>query len=104
MQAAPPVDDHISSLASQLKDAYDLRISDLTQSILLTQKLLNQFSEEGHFHLVAKAKNHLGLFYLIRGEFVVAKKYSMEALDYFEEIHDEQGVADAKYNIGSIYY
>ncbi len=44
------------------------------------------------------------LFFLIQGEFDVAQKYSYEALKYFESTRDLQGVADAKYNIGSIYY
>jgi signal transduction histidine kinase len=92
------------SSASRLKSAYDLRTSDLQQSIQLTQKLLDQFLAEGDHHLTAKAKNHLGLFFLIQGEFEVAQQYSMEALEYFESIQDVQGVADAKYNIGSIYY
>src|SRR5260221_5869073 len=103
-QIIQPVDDRVSTLASQLKEAYDLRISDLKQSILLTQDLLNRFTEEGHLHLAAKAKNHLGLFYLIQGEFEAAQNYSIEALEYFESVHDEPGIADAKYNIGSIYY
>jgi len=93
-----------SSSASRLKAAYDLRISDLKESIKRTQELLNQFLEEGNQPLIATAKNHLGLFFLIQGEFEVAQKYSNEALEYFESVHDTHGIADAKYNIGSIYY
>ena len=90
--------------ASRLKAAYDLRTSDLKQSIKLTQELLDQFLAEDNQLLIATAKNHLGLFFLIQGEFEVAQKYSIEALEYFESVHDAQGIADAKYNIGSIYY
>jgi signal transduction histidine kinase len=92
------------SLASKLKVSYDLRTSDLKQSIELTQKVLAQCIEEGDHYLTAKAKNHLGLFFLIQGEFDTATEYSYEALKYFESTQDIQGVADAKYNIGSIYY
>jgi len=92
------------SSVSKLKAAYDLRTSDLKQSIALTQELLNQFINEGNQALIAKAKNHLGLFFLIQGEFEIAQQYSMEALEYFESMHDAPGIADAKYNIGSIYY
>ncbi len=92
------------SSASKLKAAYDLRTSDLKQSIKLTQELLDQFIVEGDQPLIATAKNHLGLFFLIQGEFELAQKYSIEALEYFESLHDAQGIADAKYNIGSIYY
>ena len=93
-----------ASSASKLKAAYDLRTSDLKQSIALTKELLDQFIVEGDQPLVAKAKNHLGLFFLIQGEFEISQIYSIEALEYFESIHDSQGIADAKYNIGSIYY
>ena len=91
-------------LTSHLKAAYDLRISDLKQSIKITKALLDQFNLEGHLQLAAKAKNNLGLFFLIQGEFETAQNYSLEALDYYESVHDELGIADAKYNIGSIYY
>lgn len=92
------------SSASKLKTAYDLRTSDLKQSIKLTQELLDQFIDQDDRPLIAKAKNHLGLFFLIQGEFELAQKYSDEALVYFESVRDAQGIADAKYNIGSIYY
>ena len=91
-------------LSVRLKEAYNLRTSDLKRSILLTTELLHQFTEAGSHHLTAAAKNHLGLFYLIQGEFETAQNYSREALGYFESVQDAQGIADAKYNIGSIYY
>src|SRR5690606_21301011 len=31
-------------------------------------------------------------------------KFSEEAIEYFDEMNDERGVADAKYNIAGIYY
>lgn len=98
------MDEPASQLAFKLKAAYDLRVSDLAQSIAVTLDLLNLFNEGGHEQLAATAKNNLGLFYLIKGEFEVAQKYSVEALAYFESVHDEHGIADAKYNMGSIYY
>ncbi len=104
MQSTSTVDDPISQLAAKLKAAYDLRVSDLSQSINLTLELLNQFIEGGHHHLTATAKNRLGLFYLIQGEFETSQKYSEEALDFFESNDDVQGIADAKYNIGGVYY
>ncbi len=91
-------------LAAKLKAAYDLRTSDLKKSIQLTEELLLQFNEEDLHYLAAVAKNHLGLFFLIQGEFDTAQKYSNEALDYFKATRDEHGIADAQYNIGSIYY
>ncbi len=104
MNPAKSIEDQTGQLTSKLKSAYDLRITDLKQSIILTQELLELFNEEGYHHLAATAKNHLGLFYLIQGEFDIATKFSNEALQYFQDSNDRQGIADAKYNIGSIYY
>src|SRR5271170_2023548 len=104
MRKTQVIDDPIAVLTSKLKEAYDLRITNLKKSILLTKELLDQFINEGYTHLAATAKNHLGLFFLIQGEFEIAQNYSIEALEYFEFNHDEPGIADAKYNIGSIYY
>ncbi|HCW08083.1 MAG TPA: two-component sensor histidine kinase [Cytophagales bacterium] len=103
-EVQPVVTDSISVLTSKLKAAFDLRISDLKQSIKITTELLNQFNDLGHLSLANKAKNNLGLFFLIQGEFEKAHNYSIEALTYFESAHDDHGIADAKYNIGSIYY
>ncbi|MBS1486957.1 MAG: tetratricopeptide repeat-containing sensor histidine kinase [Bacteroidetes bacterium] len=99
--AAKPTE---AELSSQLTDSYNLRTSDLKKSIQLTQQLLQQCVESGYPHLEALAKNHLGLFFLIQGEFGLSQQYSQSALEYFETAHHLPGIADSKYNIGSIYY
>lgn len=91
-------------LETQLRKAYDIRGHDLTQSIQIAQHVLHG-SEEVKFELgIAKAENLLGLFHLIRGEFALAETYSRKALQYFENQKDIKGIADARYNIGSICY
>lgn len=91
-------------LLQQLKGAYDLRTSNLKESIRQTESLLAHFENLKAERLIASAKNNLGLFYLIQGEFLRAQKCSEEALAYFIRENDQKGIADAKYNIGSIHY
>lgn len=88
----------------QLKEAYDLRGSDLMRSLTLTNDVLKKCIDLGFQQGIAKAENQLGLFHLIRSDFVKAEEYSKRALSYFEEVNDIKGIADAHYNIGSIFY
>ncbi|MBS1505542.1 MAG: tetratricopeptide repeat-containing sensor histidine kinase [Bacteroidetes bacterium] len=104
MKNSLAIDAPTPPLAHQLKIAYDLRIHDLKKSILETEALLERCHQEENHFLAATAKNNLGLFFLIQGEFETSKKYSDEALRYFERAKDQKGIADAKYNIGSIFY
>ena len=104
MLIPPFIDSPVSALTAKLKEAFDLRVSDLKQSIQITTGLLNQFEAEGFHSLAATAKNNLGLFFLIQGDFQASQKISTEALQFFETQNDQKGIADAKYNIGGIYY
>lgn len=87
-----------------LKDAFALRASNIKESIRLTEQLLERFVDLQENSLAAEAKNHLGLFYLIRGDFKIALEYSQQALNFFQSENNSQGIANAKYNIASVYY
>ncbi len=87
-----------------LKEAYDSRGRDLVHSLKVTEQVLAKYQATQFEEGIAKAKNQLGLFYLIRGEFEKAEAFSQKALQYFEEVNDLKGVADARYNLGGIYY
>ncbi|MBS1951633.1 MAG: Two-component system sensor histidine kinase [Cytophagales bacterium] len=100
----PDLQGHSNLLAAQLEDAYKLRASDLQKSIRLTEELLLQCEALRDEGLVATAKNNLGLYYLIQGEFKKAQELSEEALTFFQQDGNQKGIADAKYNIGSIHY
>ncbi|MBI3218299.1 MAG: tetratricopeptide repeat-containing sensor histidine kinase [Bacteroidetes bacterium] len=91
-------------LEDQLKKAYDLRGHDLAQSLRIAQQVLHAFKDIKFESGIAKAENLLGLFHLIRGEFALAEEYSRKALSYFGSQKDIKGIADARYNIGGIYY
>ncbi len=93
-----------SDIEVSLKDAFNLRSIDLQQSIRLTQDILSRCEANNFEDLKIAAKTQLGLFYLIQGEFDIAMNYSNESLQYFHKRNNIKGIADAKYNIGSIYY
>jgi signal transduction histidine kinase len=91
-------------LSLKLKEAYDSRARNLSNSITITEQVFQEFTDIQSEAGVARSKNQLGLFYLIRGEFEKAEEFSQSALLYFESANDLKGTADAHYNIGSIDY
>lgn len=88
---------------SLLNQAYDARINNLGNSVDLANRAI-QMSEGIHPYLHARALNQLALFYMIKGKSEQALELSKKALDFFEEIKDVKGIADAKYNIASVHY
>ncbi len=94
----------VVEIDSLLKEAYDSRGHDLIHSLHLTEQALEKYAAIQFEQGIAKAKNQLGLFYLIRGEFDKAEMFSQKALKYFEAVNDVKGIADARYNLGGIYY
>lgn len=95
------------SLHQEIEDlitqAYKARINNLALSIELTQQAAN-LSKDLDQNLYGKALNQLGLFYMIKGDFNASTEISQKALHYFQNNGNLRGIADAKYNIGSVYY
>ncbi len=89
---------------SLLDEAYACRTSDLAKSNRLAKKALTISREMGDKALIGKSLNELALFAMIKGEHTASTNMSEEAIKYFEELNDEQGIANAKYNIAGIYY
>jgi signal transduction histidine kinase len=87
-----------------LERAYAVRINNLEASIQLATKAATLGEQIKNQHLVAEAKNHLGLFYMIIGRFEDAKSSASDALVYFEKQGDLKGIADAKYVIAGVCY
>jgi nitrogen-specific signal transduction histidine kinase len=87
-----------------LKKAYASRVNDLESSISIGKSVVALGYEINDEELIAQARNQLGLFYMIRGQFEESKKCSEEALAYFEKVNDLKGIADAKYSIAGLYY
>jgi len=91
-------------VVSLLDDAYACRINNLKRSVQLTQKALKLSRETNSEALIGRSLNHLSLFYMIMGEYSNSIEMAKEAIDYFEKLKDERGIADAKYSIAGVYY
>jgi len=87
-----------------LDQAYATRGKDIHGSIKLADQALKRSHYIQCHRGIAKAENLLGLFHLVKGEFETARTFSESALAYFTEHQDLKGIADANYNLGSIYY
>jgi signal transduction histidine kinase len=100
------VETHVSivgEIEDLLSKAYEARIYNLSLSIDLARQAAS-LSRKTFPNLYARSLNLLGLCFMIKGEFKNSLEMSEEALIFFERENDLKGIADAKYNIGSIYY
>ncbi|WP_421893426.1 DUF2225 domain-containing protein [Marinoscillum sp.] len=87
-----------------LAEAYDVRVSDLSRSVLLTQEALEISQRLDEAILIARSLSRLSLFHMILGEYKKTMKLGKKALGYFQILGDEKGIADVKYNIAGVYY
>jgi signal transduction histidine kinase len=94
----------VQQITDLLNEAYSIRIFDLKKSTLLAKEALVLSRNANEKSLIGKSLNQLALFYMIQGEQAISLKHSEEAIQYFQELNDERGIADAKYAIASTYY
>lgn len=87
-----------------LENAYSGRAFNLPKSIALAKEALEIGKQLKNNHLIGKSLNQLALYYMIISDYENSNKHSKEAIAYFRTIDDEHGIADAKYNIGSVHY
>jgi signal transduction histidine kinase/ActR/RegA family two-component response regulator len=87
-----------------LAEAFAIRISNLQQSIAITNKAMALSVEAGNKSLLAKCLSRLSFFHMIYGDYDRSVSKANEAIAIYEILNDEAGVADAKYNIASVYY
>lgn len=95
---------HTDQVISLLEEAYSGRINNLPKSIEQAEKALKMSREINNIALIGKSLNQLSLYYMIISDFDQSNSKSEEAIKCFEELDDEKGIADAKYNMGSVYY
>jgi len=91
-------------IVALLDEAYAARINDLNHSTEVATRALQMSRMANNNLLIGKSLNHLSLFYMIQGEYNRSISMAEEAIKYFEELHDEKGIADARYSIASNYY
>ncbi|WP_295773090.1 ATP-binding protein [uncultured Mucilaginibacter sp.] len=89
---------------SLLHNAYSSRGHNLKQSIVVAGRALALSRKRDDKQLIGKSLNLLSLFYMIRGEYKRSLRMAKDAIKYFEQLDDERGIADAKYNIAGVYY
>lgn len=87
-----------------LEESYLSRMSNLDNSIALTQKALLLCSDKRDIELKAKAYYQLALYYMIIGNHEESTSNSIESLKLYEALNDERGVADVKYAMAGVYY
>jgi signal transduction histidine kinase/CheY-like chemotaxis protein/Tfp pilus assembly protein PilF len=94
----------IKEVNTLLNNAYSGRTSNLPKSIKLAKKALSRSQKIDNKSLIGKSLNQLSLYYMITCDYKKSNQYSKEAIIFFEALQDERGIADAKYNIGSVHY
>jgi len=98
-----PTDAKIN-VSSILDEAYACRVNNLSESTILAEKALAISNELNDKSLIAQSLNLLALFSMIRGEYDRSVTMSQQCIKYFEDLQDDKGIADAKYNIAGAYY
>ena len=93
-----------AKVRSLLDQAYSIRVNDLNQSTSLAKEALLLSRESNQEALIAKCLNQLSRFQMIKGQYDESIELANEAIEYFEMIKDDKGIADAKYNIADALY
>lgn len=93
-----------SKIQSLLEEAYESRVNNLSHSIKLGEEALSLSKESADSSCIAKSLSHLSLFHMIIGDFDLSINMANEAIENFEELNDEKGIADAKYTIAGALY
>jgi signal transduction histidine kinase/CheY-like chemotaxis protein len=102
MSLSPKED--VKQIVSLLDEAYACRTNNLKRSIDLAKQALSLSRELNERALTARSLSHLSLFSMIMGEYENSLHMAEEAVKHFEELGDEKGIANAKYNIAGVYY
>ena len=96
--------ENIDQISTLLDEAYACSAKNLKMSVELANKALLLSRQAGDIPHIAKSLSHISLFSMILGEYEQSLKNAGEAIKYFEELKDEIGIANAKYNIAGVYY
>jgi signal transduction histidine kinase len=91
-------------IIAMLDKAYALRGSLIQNSISLTRDALEMSREKGDKQCISRSLSILSLCLMVTGEYTESMAAAEEAINLYEELGDDRGVADAKYNIAGIYY
>ncbi len=99
------LDNHtIQKIQSLLDEGYKLRSSNINESLLLTERAQKLSEEVNDPNLLAKSLSRLSLYYMIKGDFGKSMELAHKAIHYFETVDDKLNLADAKFNMASVFY
>lgn len=99
-----PIPSEKDQIKTLLQEAYQIRVSDLQESLRKTNTALERSEKLGDQGLIAECYSKQSLFYMILGEYDRSTNIGKEALAIFKSINDQRGIADVKYNIAGTYY
>jgi signal transduction histidine kinase len=94
----------IQKIQSLLDEGYKKRTSNITESVLLTERARDLSEEINEPNLLAKSLSKLSLYHMIHGEFGKSMELAHKAIHYFETVDDKLNLADAKFNLASVFY
>lgn len=98
------IDIEVQKIVSLLHEAYEIRGNNIAESIKLTQRALELSEENKQPELIAHSLTRLALFHMIKGNYTQSNELSEKAINYYETINDDLGIANARFNIASVYY
>ncbi|MGK0385484.1 MAG: signal transduction histidine kinase, partial [Patiriisocius sp.] len=87
-----------------LEKAYELRVSDLSKSISLTEEALLMSRENNFLALTAHSLSKLSLYKMIQGASGLSLILSLEAIEIYKKLDDDRGIAKVNYSIAGIHY
>ncbi len=97
-------DKSIEQVKNLIDEGYKLRVSNLRESIAITERAC-QLSQEISFQDgIAECQCKLGLYHMILGHKEQAIEYAEKAMAYWEKQGFKKGIATAQFTIGSAYY
>jgi signal transduction histidine kinase len=91
-------------IRSLLEKADTIRVNSPRESITLAKEALEISIENGLQNFVAKSKSKLSFYLMINGQYNEAFPIANEAIILYKTIDDEQGLAEAKFALASVYY
>jgi signal transduction histidine kinase/FixJ family two-component response regulator len=89
---------------SILSEAFLLRTHNIEKCILLAKEALELGMAHNLKLHTAKSLSKLAFFYMIKGAFEESLIIANEASTQFQLLEDEQGIAEAKFTLASVYY
>lgn len=93
-----------NQIISLLETADAIRVKNPKESIALAKEALEKSSKNNIQLLVAKSLTKLSFYLMINGEYNQSLPIANDALFLCQKINDEQGLAEAKFTLASIYY